>query len=75
MNDPMRPTFSYGDRFSFALEEYLAPCSTPTEPQASSLARRPFGRDAPVAGLIYAEFPVVGTVWVSLGDLEPLESK
>ena len=36
---------------------------------------RPFGRDAPVAGLIYAEFPVVGTVWVSLGDLEPLESK
>jgi hypothetical protein len=70
MNDP---AFGFGARVRFRAGRL--PTSLKHAPENTGVIVKPFfGQQAPVAGLIYAEFPVVGAVWVSPG-VEPVEER
>jgi hypothetical protein len=73
MKGSMQPTSCYGDRARFRAGRIPRPLQHNHD--TIGIIVQSFGRQAPVAGLIHAELPIVGAVWVSPGYLERVEEK
>jgi len=64
--------FAAGDRVRFSARSIPAALKHRWD-TVGTIIDLPKGQVAPVGGLAYAEFPIIGKVWVSPGDLERVE--
>ena len=70
--EPEPNLFAAGDRVQFRARRIPAALKHRRD-TVGTIVDLPEGQAAPMGGLVYAEFPIIGRVWISPGDLERVE--